>query len=100
MAAEENLKRKKRAYSDLEKRIKDNKALSTREMKKLSEKQRIIQEQVKQIKEKEGKKILAATENLKEGEQSQAEMAKKLEGNKAALSRTTKKLSKKQKIIQ
>ena len=55
----------------------------------MSEKQKIIQEKAKQIeeKEKEGKKILAATENLKEGERSQAEMAKTLEGNKAASSR-------------
>ena len=68
----------------------------------MSERQKIIQEQAKQIegKEKEGKKILAATENLKESERSQAEMAKKLEGNKAASSRATKKLSEKQKIIQ
>ena len=49
LAAEEKLKWKKRDYSDLEKRIKDNKALSTRAMKKLSEKQKIIQEQAKQI---------------------------------------------------
>ena len=47
LAAEEKLKRKKRAYSDLEKRIKDNEALSTRAMKKLSGKQKIIQEQAK-----------------------------------------------------
>ena len=32
LAAEENLKWKKRAYSDLSKRLKDNEALSTREM--------------------------------------------------------------------
>ena len=84
------------------KRPKDNKALSTTAMKKLSGKQKIIQEQAKQIeeKEKEGKKILAPTENLKESEGSQAEMAKKLGENKAALSRATKNLSKKQKIIQ
>ena len=59
LAAEEKLKWKKRAYSDLAKRLKDNEALSTRSMKKLSEKQKIIQEQAKQIEEKEneGKKI-------------------------------------------
>ena len=47
----------------------------------MSDKQKIIQEQAKQIeeKEKEGKKILAATENLKESKRSQAEMAKKSE---------------------
>ena len=50
LAAEENLKCKKRAYSNLLKRIKDNEALSTRAMKKLSEKQKNIQEQAKPIK--------------------------------------------------
>ena len=49
LAAEEKLKRKKRTYSDLAKRLKDNEALSTRSMKMLSEKKRIIQEQAKQI---------------------------------------------------
>ena len=52
LADEEKLKRKKRAYSDLEKRLKDNEALSPRAMKKLSEKQKIIQEQAKLIKGK------------------------------------------------
>ena len=52
LAAEEKLKRKKRAYSDLSKRLKDNEALSTRAMKKLSEKQKIIQEKAKIIKRK------------------------------------------------
>ena len=52
MAAEEKLKWKKRAYSYLAKRLKDNEALSTRAMKKLSEKQKIIQEQENIIKEK------------------------------------------------
>ena len=94
LAAEEKLKRKKRAYSDLAKRLKDNEELSTREIKKLSEKQKIIQEQAKKIeeKEKEGKKILAATENLKESEQFQAEMAKTLDEAKAASSIAMKKL--------
>ena len=46
-AAEENLKWKKRAYSDLAKSLKDNEALSNRAMKKLSEEQKIIQEQAK-----------------------------------------------------
>ena len=47
LAAEENLKWKKRAYSDFSKRLKYNGALSTGAMKKLSEKQKIIQEQAK-----------------------------------------------------
>ena len=66
LAAEEKLKWKKRAYSDLTKRLKDNEALSNRVMKELSEKQKIIQEQAKLIKykEKDSTKVLAAAENL------------------------------------
>ena len=69
--------------------------LSNQALNKLIEKEKIIQEQAKQIeeKEKEGKKILAATENLKESEWSQAEMVRKLEENKVASSRATKKLT-------
>ena len=52
LAAEEKLKRKNLACSDLAKRLKDNEALSTRAMKKFSEKQKIIQEQANQIEEK------------------------------------------------
>ena len=71
-------------------------------MNKLSEEEKIIQEQAKQIeeKEKEGKKLLATTENLKQSERSQAEMAKKLEETEAASSIAMKKLSEKLKIIQ
>ena len=50
LAAEENLKRKNRAYSDLSKKLRENEALSTKAMKKLSEKQKIIQKQAKLIK--------------------------------------------------
>ena len=50
LSAEEKLRWKKRAYSDLAKRLKDNEALSTRAMEKLSEKQKIIQDQAKLIK--------------------------------------------------
>ena len=59
---------KKRTYSNLAKRLKDNEALSTRAMKKLSEKHKIIQEQEKIIKEKEkdSTKLLAAAKNLHE----------------------------------
>ena len=68
-------------------------------MKQLSEKQKIIQEQAKQIEEKEneGKKILSATENLKENERCQADMAKKLGETEATSSIAMMKLSKKQK---
>ena len=53
MAAEEKLKWKKRAYSDLAKRLKDNETLSTSAMNKLSENDKIIQEQANQIEGKE-----------------------------------------------
>ena len=68
LAAEEKLKRKKSAYSDLAKKLEDNNALSTRAMKNLSEKQKIIQEQAKLIKEKEkeSRKRMEASENLHE----------------------------------
>ena len=74
MVAEENLKWKKWAYSNLSKRLKGNKALSTRAMKKLSEKQKNIEEQAKLIKEKEkySTKLLAAAENLHETLSNQA----------------------------
>ena len=49
LAAEEKLKWKKRAYSDLAKRLNDNEELSTRAMKNFSKNQKIIQEQAKQI---------------------------------------------------
>ena len=53
LASEEKLKWKKRAYSDLSGRLKHHEALSTRAMKKLSEKQKIIQDQAKLIKDEE-----------------------------------------------
>ena len=50
----------------MSKRLEDTEALSTRAMKKLSKKQRLIQEQAQLIKkEKESKVILEAVENLK-----------------------------------
>ena len=42
----------KNMHAEIEKRLKESEALSTRAMKKLSEKQRIIQETAKLIKEK------------------------------------------------
>ena len=62
-------------HAEIEKRLKESEELSTRAMKKLSEKQRTIQEQAKLIKEKEKesstdatsakyKAILAAAEKL------------------------------------
>ena len=61
-----SLNGKKRAYSDLAKRLKDNEALSTKAIKKLSEKQKIIQKQGNIIKEKENDstKLLEAAETF------------------------------------
>ena len=58
----------KRVLIQMAKRLKDNEALSTTAMKKFSEKQKIIQEQAKLIKEKEkySTELLAAAENLHE----------------------------------
>ena len=52
LAAAEKLAKKEQSHAEIEKRLKESEAISTREMKKLSEKQRIIQEQGKLIKEK------------------------------------------------
>ena len=88
------------------KRLEIAESLSTRTVNELSDKEKMIKEQSKLIeeKEKEGKKILAATEKLKESKQSQAEMAKKLEETEAAssraMTRATNKINKKEKIIQ
>ena len=55
----------------MSKRLEDTEALSTRAMKKLSDKQRIIQEQANLIKEKE-----KSAEMFDEKERSHADMAK------------------------
>ena len=52
LAAAEKLAKKEQSHAEIEKRLKESEALSTRVMKNLSEKQRIIQEQAKLIKEK------------------------------------------------
>ena len=53
IAAVEKLQEKERIHVEMSKRLEDTEALSTRAMKKLSEKQRLIQEQAQLIKEKE-----------------------------------------------
>ena len=70
----------------MSKRLKDNEELSTRAIEKLSEKQKIIQEQAKLIKEneKDSTILLAAAENLHE----------------TLSTRAMNKLSEKEKIIQ
>ena len=52
LAAAEKLAKKEQSHAEIEKRRKESEALSTQAMKKLREKQRIIQEQAKLIKEK------------------------------------------------
>ena len=80
-------------------------------MKKLSEKQRIIQEQAKLIKEKEkesstdapsanDKAILAAAEKLEQKERAYAKMAKRLDDTDALSTQAANDLSEKRKIIQ
>ena len=81
-------------HADIEKRLKGSEALSTRAIKKLSEKQRIIQDQAKFIKGKEkesitdapsanDKAILAAAEKLEQKERAYAEMAKRIDDTEA-----------------
>ena len=92
-------------------RLEESGALSTKSMNSLSEKEKIIQEQAKQIEERkqEGssdaliskdKEIIAAAEKLQEKERIHAEISKRLEDTEALSTRAMKKLSEKQKIIQ
>ena len=85
--------------------------LSTRTVNALSEKEKMIQDQAKQIeeKEKEGssdalhakdKEIIAAAEKLEEEVLAHAEMEKRLEESGVLSTRAMKKLSVKQKLIQ
>ena len=88
MSAQEKLKKKERAHDVMAKRLEIAEALSTRTVNELSEKEKMIQEQVKLIeeKEKEGssdalrakdKEIIAAAEKLEEEVLAHAEIAKK-----------------------
>ena len=51
LAAAEKLAKKEQSHAEIEKRLQESEALSTRAMKRLSEKQIMIQEQAKFIKE-------------------------------------------------
>ena len=86
-------------------------ALSTRTVDELSEKEKMIQEQVKLIeeKEKEGSsdalrakdnEIMAAVENLEEEVLAHAEIVIRLEKSGVLSTRAMKKLSEKHKLIQ
>ena len=83
IAAAEKLQEKERIHAKISKRLGDTEALSTRTMKKLNGKHRLIQEQAQMIKEKEKEKeskvILEAVENLKEKQRAHAEIAKRIE---------------------
>ena len=91
MEAVENLKEKQRAHAEISKMLEESEAA----MNKLSEKEKIFQEQEKIIKEKE-----KDAEMFGEKERSHAEMAKRLEESEATSTRAAKKLSEKQKTIQ
>ena len=68
MAAAENLDEEVLAHADISKRLEESGVLSIRAMKKLSEKQKLIQEKSRFIveKEKESKENVAAVKALKE----------------------------------
>ena len=68
MAAVENLEEEVLAHAEIAKRLEESGVLSTRSMKKLSENQKLIQEQsrVTVKKEKESKENMAAVKALKE----------------------------------
>ena len=91
-------------------RLEESEALSTKAMNELSEKEKIIQNQEKQIEEKyqkgssdalisKDKEIIAAVEKLQEKERIHAEMSKRLEDTEALSTRAVKKFSKKQRLI-
>ena len=93
------------------KRLEIAEALSTRTVNELSAKEKMIQEQVKLIEEKEregssdalrakDKEIMAATEKLEEEVLAHAEITIRLEGSGVLSTRSIKKLSEKHKLIQ
>ena len=102
---------KERSHADMAKRLGESETTSTKAAKKLSEKQKIIQEQGNLIKGKEKesstdgpsakyKEILAAQEKLKKKEPAHDVMAKRLEIAEALSTRTVNELSEKNKMIQ
>ena len=69
MSAAENIEKEVLAHAEIAIRLEESGVLSTRAMKKLSENQKLIQEQSRVIveKEKESKENMAAVKALKEG---------------------------------
>ena len=91
-------------------RLEESEALSAIAMNELSEKEKIFQEQAKQIEEKEqegssgaliskDEGIIAAAEKLQEKERIHAEMSKRLEDTEALSTRALKMLSENQRLI-
>ena len=111
LAAEEKLKKKERAHDAIDKRLEIADALSTRTVNDMSEKEKMIQEQVKLIEKekKEGssdvlcakvRSIMSAVEKLEEEVFAHAEIAKSLEEYGVQPTIAMKNLSEKQKLIQ
>ena len=105
------MNKKERVHDVMAKKLEIAEALSTRTVNELSEKENMIQEQVKLIEEneKEGssdalrakdKEIMAATEKLEEEVLAHAEIAIRLEESRVLSTRAMKKLSEKHKLIQ
>ena len=98
-------------YAEMSKGLEETEAMSSREMKKLSEKQRTIQEQEKLLieKEKEGstdessakdKEIMADAEYFEGKVPSHADISERLEESEAVSTKAMNELSVKEKIIQ
>ena len=92
-------------------RLEESEDLLTKAINKLSENEKIIPEQAKQIEEKEQEgssdaliskdvEIIAAAEKHQEKERIHAEMSKRLEDTEELSTRAMKKLSEKQRLIQ
>ena len=92
-------------------RLEEYQALSTKAMNELSEKEKGIQEQAKQIGEKQqegssdapiskDQELIAAAETIQDKERIHAEMSKRLEDTEALSTRAVKKLSEKHRLIQ
>ena len=100
-----------RDHAEMEKKAEKSEATSTIPVKKLSEKQKIIQEQGNLLKEKEkeistdgpsakDKEILSAKKKLKKKERSHDGMSKRLDMAEALSTCTVNELSEKEKMIQ
>ena len=89
MAAAENIEEEVLSHAEMAKRLEESGVLSNRAMKKLSEKQKLIQEQSRVMveKEKESKENMAAVKALKEEKKREQEY--ELDQQKRALDTAT-----------